>query len=63
MAHNQSSFIVVVKRECPTCLIMVPVIKQLLQAGKQIEIYCQDDETFHDEIEFIHHDVDLEHSF
>jgi hypothetical protein len=63
MTHNQSSFIVVVKRECPTCLLVVPVIKQLLQAGKQIEIYCQDDQAFHDDVEPIHHDVDLEHSF
>ena len=63
MKNNQRSFILVVKRECPTCLLVVPVIKQLQQAGKRLVIYCQDDESFHEDIEAVRSDTDLEHSF
>ena len=63
MTQNQSSFIAVVKRECPTCLLVVPVLKELLQIGKKVEIYCQDDESFHNEIELIRSDTNLEQSF
>ena len=37
--------IVVVKRDCPTCELIAPVIKQIANA-KDITIYSQDDPTF-----------------
>jgi hypothetical protein len=37
---------IVVKRDCPTCLMVEPVLRQLAAAGTRIEIVSQDDPSF-----------------
>jgi thiol-disulfide isomerase/thioredoxin len=63
MTQKHDSSVVVVKRECPTCLLVVPVLKQLQQSDRHIEIYCQDDDSFHGDIDMILDDRNLEQSF
>ena len=46
MAVNENCFIAVVKRDCPTCVLVVPVLQQLKHTGANIRIYCQDDPNF-----------------
>ena len=37
---------VVVKRDCPTCVLIEPVLKQLAAAGKPLPVLTQDDPSF-----------------
>ena len=37
---------VVVKRDCPTCVLIEPVLRQLGQAGGKLTILTQDDPSF-----------------
>ena len=46
MAINEYCFIAVVKRDCPTCELVVPVLEQLRHTVTNIKIYCQDDPDF-----------------
>ena len=50
--------VIVVKRECETCRMIVPVLSQLRATGTPITVYTQDDPTFPDDIDAIH-DADL----
>ncbi len=63
MTNKQDTFIVFVKRDCPTCELVVPVVKQLEASGRHISVYCQDDIVFHDSIGTVHDDRTLELSF
>ena len=63
MKNKQDRLVVVVKRECPTCLLVVSVLKQLEVAGRQVVVYCQDDDIFHDNIDFVFDDRNLKQSF
>jgi hypothetical protein len=38
--------VAIVKRDCPTCALIVPVLGQLRSAGKPLTIYTQDDSAF-----------------
>jgi hypothetical protein len=38
--------IAVVKRACPTCVLVAPVLGQLARAGRALTVYSQDDPTF-----------------
>ena len=38
--------IVVVKKDCPTCLLIAPVLKELEQSGKEVSVYYQDTSDF-----------------
>ena len=38
--------VAVVKRECPTCALVAPVLAQLAGAGTPLTVYSQDDPTF-----------------
>ena len=40
-----SGLVVFVKRDCPTCELVVPVLEQLAQGGK-LTLFCQDDPSF-----------------
>jgi len=46
MAIDEYCFIAVVKRDCPTCELVVPVLQQLRHTVANIRIYCQDDPDF-----------------
>lgn len=51
--------VVVVKRDCPTCTLVAPVLAQLLDAGVRLTVYSQDDPAFPDEIGGAVDDTDL----
>jgi hypothetical protein len=38
--------VAVVKRECPTCMLVAPVLRALAHAGADLCIYSQDDPAF-----------------
>ena len=40
------TYTLVVKRDCPTCTMLVPVYEQLLENGLTLAIYTQDDPSF-----------------
>lgn len=51
-------FVIVVKRECATCVMVVPVIKELINGQHPVTVYVQDDPTFPESLARIH-DADL----
>lgn len=55
------SFVVVVKEECATCQLVVPVIEHLLGTSN-IEIYCQDNPDFPPEMPVVN-DTELAYSW
>ncbi len=38
--------VAVVKRDCPTCVLVAPVLDELWQRGAQLTVYTQDDPSF-----------------
>ena len=50
--------VVVVKRECATCVMVVPVIEELINGPLPVTVYVQDDPTFPESLTPIH-DADL----
>ena len=54
--------VAVVKRECPTCELVAPVLRQLADGGAALAVYSQDDPTFPGDVE-THDDRDLEVSY
>ena len=50
--------VVIVKRECETCRIVVPVIEQLIDGTLPVTVYVQDDPAFPESLSPIH-DADL----
>ena len=63
MAINEYCFIAVVKRDCPTCELVVPVLQQLRHTVANIKIYCQDDPDFPSILGGVIDDRTLENSF
>lgn len=39
-------YVAVVKQDCPTCVLIEPVLKAMEQAGLPLSVYVQDDPTF-----------------
>ncbi len=54
--------VAVVKRDCPTCVLVAPVLARLAGAGAQLTVFTQDDLTFPDGVE-AHDDTDLTVSY
>jgi len=50
--------VIVVKRECATCVMVVPVIEQLINGPLLVTVFVQDDPTFPESLARIH-DADL----
>ncbi|MEY3679615.1 MAG: hypothetical protein RL547_227 [Actinomycetota bacterium] len=50
--------VIVVKHECETCRMVVPVLSQLRDAGAAVTVYTQDDPSFPAGVDAIH-DADL----
>jgi hypothetical protein len=46
VTRTRNSLIVVVKRDCPTCNLVVPVLRELQAARIPLTIYTQDDSRF-----------------
>jgi hypothetical protein len=55
--------VAIVKRDCPTCSLVAPVLAQLRGAGIAISVYSQDDPTFPDELGGALDDTDLDVSW
>ncbi len=56
-------FVVVVKRDCPTCVLIEPVLQQLVNDGAPLTVYTQDDPSFPAKVPSIVDDRNLEVSF
>ena len=63
MKHFSDGLIAVVKRDCPTCTLIEPVLQQLSAGGEPLVVYCQDDPTFPRGVEKVVDDSSLENSF
>ena len=63
MKRFRDGLIAVVKRECPTCALIAPVLRQLAAGGEKFTVYSQDDPKFPPELEGVVDDRSLEASF
>ena len=62
--ENRSSYALIVKRDCPTCALIEPVIKMLAsQLDNNLTVYVQDDPTFPASISHRIDDTSLEFSY
>jgi hypothetical protein len=55
--------IAVVKRECPTCVLIEPVLAELAEAGTGLTVYSQDDPAFPAKVSGVIDDSSLEASW
>lgn len=56
-------FIVVAKRDCPTCSLLEPVYRELAECGTPLAVYSQDDPSFPESVEGVRDDTGLERSY
>jgi hypothetical protein len=63
MEHPQDGLILFCKKECATCTMVVPVMKEILAEGRPLTIYTQDDPGFPEGIPGVIDDNALEQSF
>jgi hypothetical protein len=63
MTPLPDGLIAFVKRDCPTCSLVVPVLRQIGDATGSFSVYTQDDPSFPREIEHVIDDTGLEHSY
>ena len=62
MSHLPEGLIAVVKRDCPTCTLVVPVLRQLA-AGSRLTVYTQDDPAFPAGVPAVVDDRGLDYSY
>ena len=55
-------FVAVVKRDCPTCLLVEPILQEMARGGLPLTVYTQDDPSF-PALEGVVDDTALEQSF
>ncbi|WP_296447070.1 hypothetical protein, partial [Rhodoferax sp. UBA5149] len=55
--------IIIAKRECPTCLLVEPLIRQLAQGSTPLTVYIQDDPAYAAGVPNAILDDTLEHSY
>ena len=63
MTNTHANYIVVVKRDCPTCVLVEPVLAQLQAAGCNLQVWSQDDPTFPETVTDVGDDSNLEQSW
>jgi hypothetical protein len=63
MANGKDGLIAVVKRDCPTCELVEPVLKRLQETGTPLTIYSQDDPSFPEATGGAIDDTSLEQSY
>ncbi|HRD76587.1 MAG TPA: thioredoxin family protein [Hyphomicrobiaceae bacterium] len=63
MAILADGLVVVVKRDCPTCVMVEPVLAELRRVGTPLEVITQDDPAFPEGIPDRVYDEDLRLSF
>ena len=54
--------IAVVRRDCPTCALVEPVLQRIGSSAGSLTVYSQDDVRFPEEVANVIDDTDLEHS-
>ena len=59
----ENGWVVFVKRDCPTCELVQPVLRTMADAGTELQVFSQDDPEFPTGIASIVDDRDLEQSF
>jgi hypothetical protein len=59
---TRDTLIAVVKKDCPTCNVVVPVLRQLRAADAPLTIYTQDDPSFPERLDAVD-DTSLEQSY
>ncbi|MFP6584190.1 MAG: thioredoxin family protein [Candidatus Hydrogenedentota bacterium] len=62
MPELKDGFVVVVKRDCPTCTLIEPVLEDLERGDTPISVYTQDDVGFPENIRDVVDDTSLEFS-
>jgi thiol-disulfide isomerase/thioredoxin len=55
--------VAIVKRDCPTCVLVAPVLAELQQRGTALTVYSQDDPTFPDGVDGVGDDRELDVSY
>ncbi|OGA23652.1 MAG: hypothetical protein A3I01_08645 [Betaproteobacteria bacterium RIFCSPLOWO2_02_FULL_65_24] len=63
MKRFRDGLIAVVKRECPTCSLIEPVLRQLADGVSPFTVYSQDDPSFPATLQEVLDDRELENSF
>jgi len=63
MEQLPEGFLLIVKKACPTCELIEPIIHEMSAAGLQMTIYSQDDPAFPAEFEAVLYDESLEISY
>lgn len=63
MTAPTDGLIVVVKRDCPTCTLIEPVLQKIAGGNEACAVYSQDDPSFPAGIDGVIDDTALEHSF
>ena len=63
MKRVADGLIAFVKRGCPTCLMIQPVLRQLAEGGAPLTVYSQDDPSFPAGVRGVVDDRELEASF
>lgn len=59
---QEIGLVVFVKRDCPTCVMIAPVLSEILQR-KDLKVYSQDDPTFPEAIDGVADDTALDASY
>ncbi len=60
---SNPEFLVFVKRDCPTCALVAPLLADLQDGGAALKVWCQDDPAFPPSVDDVGNDLDLEHSW
>ncbi len=55
--------IVIAKRDCPTCVLVEPLLRELDEAGQPLAVYVQGDEAYAQDVSGMRHDGTLERSY
>src|ERR1700742_4237721 len=58
----RDGLVIVAKRDCPTCVLVEPVMQSLDRAGP-LTVFSQDDPTFPSGVRAVVYDSELERSF
>nr|MCH9672557.1 thioredoxin family protein [Gammaproteobacteria bacterium] len=59
---QENGLVAIVKRDCPTCVMVAPVLKDIEQRSP-LKIYTQDDPTFPEGIDGVTDDTSLDASY
>ena len=59
---QENGLVAIVKRDCPTCVMVAPVLQEILQRN-DLKIYTQDDPSFTEGFEGVADDTSLDASY